>query len=451
MRLRNRIHAVARVGNQQANVRPGLSHRRSRGVRAPTSMVSTRMLSVPPDGIASRAFIAKLTTTSSICRASARMSGSSMPATTRNVMLSPSIVRSIGSESVSRCTRESGRSSKTCRRPNASSCRVSDAAAADAWSMASADSRSGPSAGNAPARRSLCPLITVSRLLKSCARPPANRASSSIRSAPSSRDCTRVAAVTSTMVPRMDASTPAASVTTAIEQDTSIGSPLALWNCSPDGPARPLTCASASSRRRAGGSAEWSTRLRPSRSDGSVQPSICTSAPLHLVICQSGAASKRPHASSSNSSRHRASLAESAAAARTRSAVGTKVETASRRPTASKARHVCSTATGVPSSRVITARWVTDAATPESRSRIRSAVEGLTSATASASSEVAARTSGANPVSRAKAWFAYSTPPLEEITTAASAASVSARATRSLETPCARPSACIGHIERLAD
>ena len=143
-----------------------------------------------------------------------------------------------------------------------------------------------------------------------------------------------------------------------------------------------------------------------------------------LVICQSGAASKRPHASSSNSSRHRASLAESATAARTRSAVGTKVETASRRPTASKARHVCSTATGVPSSRVITARCVTDAATPESRSRIRSAVEGLTSATASASSEAAARTSGANPVRRAKAWFAYSTPPLEEITTAASAASV---------------------------
>ena len=95
----------------------------------------------------------------------------------------------------------------------ARSCLVSAAARSAALSISSMSSRNGSPARSAPSTSSPWPVIAVSRLLKSCATPPASRPMASIFCASTSCSCARRSSVTSSAIPTVRTTLPDASRT----------------------------------------------------------------------------------------------------------------------------------------------------------------------------------------------------------------------------------------------
>ena len=120
-------------------------------------------------------------TTCSIWPRSARTRPSRVPGWTRRSMSSPINRFSIGSSSASTRSSSSTRGSSTWRRLKARSCRVSPAARRAALWISVAARWSGSPAGSSSVCCWLYARITVSRLLKSWATPPARRPTDSRR------------------------------------------------------------------------------------------------------------------------------------------------------------------------------------------------------------------------------------------------------------------------------
>jgi len=166
-----------------------------------SSTLAVSIVSLPPCGIASRAFTARLSTICVICVGSASTRPNPADALTTSAMSSPIRRRSIGSIPAIVVLRSRILGASTCFLLNASSCRVRS----PAWLAASLMTRTRRSRVSSPSRSvsssSPWPVITVSRLLKSCATPPASRPMLSIfcdwRTCSSS--CRR--SVTSRMIP----------------------------------------------------------------------------------------------------------------------------------------------------------------------------------------------------------------------------------------------------------
>ena len=132
------------------------------------------MVSLPPPGIASRALTARLRITCSIWPGSALIVPRLEASAVRSSTSSPINRRSIFSRSETTVLRSMATGCKTCLRLKASSCRVRPAARSPAFLISSTLWRRGSWACNRLRTRSLYPLMAVSRLLKSCAMPPAS-------------------------------------------------------------------------------------------------------------------------------------------------------------------------------------------------------------------------------------------------------------------------------------
>ena len=152
-----------------------------------TTTFCVRTVSFPPSGIASRAFTARFMITCSIWPGSALTGLTWGPGKKENSMCSPIRRGSIFPMSEMTTFRSSKRGCKTCMRLNASNWRVMDAARLDAFCICSALRRCIGSPGSYSSKSSAFPRITVNRLLKSCATPPARRPTASILCACRSR------------------------------------------------------------------------------------------------------------------------------------------------------------------------------------------------------------------------------------------------------------------------
>ena len=140
----------------------------------------TSMLSTPPSGIASLAFAARFSSTCSICPWSTSTRQGSSASSVRSTMSSPIMRASIEPEPATTERRSSTRGAMSCCRLKASSWCVRAAARQAALSVSISQRcarASGETSRNASAR---LPVIAVSRLLKSCATPPASRPTASI-------------------------------------------------------------------------------------------------------------------------------------------------------------------------------------------------------------------------------------------------------------------------------
>ena len=142
---------VVKKGSKMRSSTPGsipvpvsLTARRTYSPTVPVSIAS-----VPPDGIASRALIARLTTTCSSCARSASTGGSASAASIAISIVSPISRESIGTRPEATSLTSSSTGSSTWRRAKASSWRVS-------WLARSAARWISPSSvtpGPAPIRR----------------------------------------------------------------------------------------------------------------------------------------------------------------------------------------------------------------------------------------------------------------------------------------------------------
>src|SRR5580704_87661 len=130
--------------------------------------------------IASRAFTAKLTNTCSICDGSALICASRSPGRNLYSISSPSSTGIILFTSAITAFKSSTCGCSTCMRLNASSCRVSAVARSAAFFTCITLCCTGLKLPSFSSSKSLCPLITVSKLLKSCATPPASLPTASI-------------------------------------------------------------------------------------------------------------------------------------------------------------------------------------------------------------------------------------------------------------------------------
>ncbi len=147
------------------------------------------MVRLPPDGIASDAFTARFIMTCSICPGSALIRPSDSPARKMNAMSSrTSRFRMLNISETSEF-RFSTLGCNICIRLNANNWRVRDAARSLAFSICRAFPYSGLAGSSRSSIKSPWPLITVSRLLKSCATPPASRPIASILCALRSWSC----------------------------------------------------------------------------------------------------------------------------------------------------------------------------------------------------------------------------------------------------------------------
>ncbi len=162
----------------------------------------------PPPGIASRALTARFISTCSSC-ASGAMTIGDAAAGSKTIWTSSPMTRS--SSERRRVTRQL-RSSRTARcgarRLNASSCPVSSAARLAAWKTSAIRS----ACSVARARKNwMLSRMTVRRLLKSWAMPPARRPSASIFCACTSRCSSSLPSVTSMIAPTIRCGTPCGS------------------------------------------------------------------------------------------------------------------------------------------------------------------------------------------------------------------------------------------------
>ena len=179
------------------------------------STFAVLIVSVPPAGMASRAFRARLTSTCSTWPGSACTSPRSAPSAVTTSMCSPIRRCSILFVSTTIVFRSTMRGCSTCLRPKARSCCVSDAARCAACSIASTSARRPTSrASRLPSRKPLCTVMTVSRLLKSCATPPARRPTASSFCAWYRRSSSCLRSLTSCTIPTVNSGLPSASRTT---------------------------------------------------------------------------------------------------------------------------------------------------------------------------------------------------------------------------------------------
>src|SRR5881409_2592462 len=138
------------------------------------------MLSRPPPGMASRALTARFRSTCSSCPGSALTVPAAGSREVASSTSSPSSRRSIRSMFATTALTSSTLGPSTWRRLNASSCRVSSAARSPAFRISSASSRRASPAGVLCNSSWVEPRMAVSRLLKSCAMPPASCPTASI-------------------------------------------------------------------------------------------------------------------------------------------------------------------------------------------------------------------------------------------------------------------------------
>ena len=130
-------------------------------------------------GIASRAFTARFMITCSTWFGSALIRPRPLPSTVSSRMLSPMRRRSSSLIPTTTQLRSMSRGCKTCLRLNASSLCVKAAARAAAFSISSRFEAASSSCWQSRSMAAY-PKITVRRLLKSCATPPARRPTASI-------------------------------------------------------------------------------------------------------------------------------------------------------------------------------------------------------------------------------------------------------------------------------
>jgi hypothetical protein len=164
-------------GESPTPVSRTLSRTHSPGCRASpvASTLAVSMVRVPPPGMASRAFTDRLTMTCSSCPGSKRASQRPGWSTIRNSTAVPTSLRSSFPVARTVSLTSSETSETSCFRAKVSSCRVSVRARPAAKAISSTTSASTgrfwpPSSLSDSAQ----PMITVSRLLKSWATPPAS-------------------------------------------------------------------------------------------------------------------------------------------------------------------------------------------------------------------------------------------------------------------------------------
>ena len=175
---------------------------------APPSTFAVSMVTVPPSGIASRAFTTRFMITCSIWPGSALTVPRSGAATVTIRTSSPISRRSMRSRPATRALRSISRGCSACLRLKESSCRVIEAARSAALRICSTYSRRGSTSPRSSWSRSALPRMAVRTLLKSWATPPASLPTASIfcawRSCPSRARCS----VTSLITPRTPATRP---------------------------------------------------------------------------------------------------------------------------------------------------------------------------------------------------------------------------------------------------
>ena len=140
---------------------------------------AVRTVSVPPPGMASRAFTARFITTCSRWVRSARTVTGAGASTASTATRSPSTRRSRPASAETTSFRSSTSARAGWQRPNRRSCRTR-AVARSAARARSSNSAAVPASSAGDRSSSAFPRMTVSRLLKSCAIPPASRPTASI-------------------------------------------------------------------------------------------------------------------------------------------------------------------------------------------------------------------------------------------------------------------------------
>ena len=169
------------------------------------------MVRTPPSGIASTALTTRLSTTCSICPGSALTLARSGASSSTSVTSSPTRRWIMSCRPAAMALRSTISGLRICRRLTASRRPVSAAARSPARRIWVMSRRVGSSSAIPASTRSAMPLITVSRLLKSCATPPARRPTISIFCACCSCSSSWRCSVMSAAVPTRRYSSPASS------------------------------------------------------------------------------------------------------------------------------------------------------------------------------------------------------------------------------------------------
>ena len=197
--------------NDSLTCGPGCAGRCSAANLASRSTSRVSMARVPPVAMASRALTAKFRMICSICTVSASTWPMSAPRTDSSSMSSPIRRRSIGSMAEITTFRSRTSCRMICLRLKANNCLVSEAARSPAERICCRSSRSGSSGASPAMAMSAVPPMTVRRLLKSWAMPPASRPTLSIFCACLSWDSNSTRSVMSTWDPINRIRTPCAS------------------------------------------------------------------------------------------------------------------------------------------------------------------------------------------------------------------------------------------------
>ena len=155
--------------------------RSSPGAGTPAALtLAVPMVSVPPSGMASRALTPRLAMTCSIWPGSAITKPSAGSRSSPREIRSPTTRRSMPPISCTMVLRFTSRGCMTCFRLYARSWRTSPAARCAARPISWISSRRGSAMPVSDSSSSVLPRIAVSRLLKSCAIPPASCPTASI-------------------------------------------------------------------------------------------------------------------------------------------------------------------------------------------------------------------------------------------------------------------------------
>ena len=188
------------------------------GRSAPTTRV--RITRRPPLGMASRALMARFNTARSISAGSTRMRPPGSGGTNSSCTSSPITLTSMGSMDRTMLSGSTTPGWPTWRCPMARSWLVRAAARCPARWIASTSVTRGSAGSIERSRISLHPRMTVSRLSKSCATPPARRAMAPRRSACWNCSSMRWRSVTSSATARMPVTAPSWSRSGAVDTDS---------------------------------------------------------------------------------------------------------------------------------------------------------------------------------------------------------------------------------------
>jgi len=209
----------------RATYRPGSPQPWAAQASAVSRRSAAAIVSSPPPGIASRALVARLMRICSIAAGSARTELPASPAASRISISAGSRRRRDAAACSSSGPSSRGWRSRRWRRAKPSNLRINSLPRRLAAAMVPRSARSAESGGSSPAISSVVARMVVSRLLKSCAMPPASWPTASIFCACRRRWSSAWRSLRSSTIPSKPVTRPAASRRTRPLRRTGTGRP----------------------------------------------------------------------------------------------------------------------------------------------------------------------------------------------------------------------------------